>query len=220
MAKAPMPGLAKTRLIPALGAAGAAQLAARFLEATMHNALDAMLGPVILSAAPDRHHTAWAPVLASVAARPTEPQVLMLDQSDGDLGQRMSQAFDQVFEVAETVLLMGTDAPALDAGLLHEAAAALVGPVTGARTPAHDAVFVPTFDGGYVLVGLRRERRDRLADLFDDIPWSTDRVMALTRERLIERGWRVRELPAIADVDEPADLIHVPPGWLPNSRTL
>ena len=54
-----------------------------------------------------------------------------------------------------------------------------------------------------------------LACLFDGIAWSTSAVMAQTRDRLQAAGLRWAELPAVADVDEPADLVHVPAGWLP-----
>jgi glycosyltransferase A (GT-A) superfamily protein (DUF2064 family) len=71
-------------------------------------------------------------------------------------------------------------------------------------------VFVPALDGGYALVGQRR------ADLrwFSDMTWGHDHVMEDTRERLRAAGVRWVELPPVADIDEPADLAHLPPGWL------
>lgn len=202
MAKAPVPGLAKTRLAPALGAEGAARLAERFLTHTLREALAAGLGPVVLSCAPDARHPAFAPWAA-------EPGVALQDQPAGDLGQRMSAAFERAFALAPVVLLMGTDAPALDAALLTRAAQALA---------RHDAVFVPTLDGGYVLVGLvRRDGPGHRIDwqtLFTDMPWSTQQVMPRTRQRLAALGMRTLELPPLADVDEPADLAHVPAAWL------
>ncbi len=105
------------------------------------------------------------------------------------------------------VLLIGTDAPALDAALLRQAAAAL---------QSHDAVFVPALDGGYALVGLARPA-GAPARLFDGIAWSTPQVMAATEARLAELGLRAARLPPLADVDEPADLVHLPPGW-PEAR--
>jgi hypothetical protein len=98
---------------------------------------------------------------------------------------------------------MGTDAPALDATVLRAAAQAL-------RT--HDAVFVPALDGGYALVGLRAAA----PSLFSAMRWSTPQVMADTRARLAAAGLRHAELPALADIDEPADLQQLPPGWLAN----
>ncbi len=194
MAKAPLPGLAKTRLIPALGAAGAAALAARMLRHTLDEALAAGLGPVTLCAAPQASHPAFAEV-----AR--EGRITMADQGDGDLGARMQRALERALTAHAGALLIGTDAPALDAAVLRAAHAALT---------AHDAVLVPAHDGGYVLIGLRRvEPR-----LFEGMPWSTPQVLALTRERLRESGLRWAELPALHDIDEPADLAHLAGrGW-------
>lgn len=194
MAKAPLPGLAKTRLIPALGAAGAAALAARMLRHTLDEALAVGLGPVTLCAAPQASHPAFAEI-----AR--EGRITMADQGDGDLGARMQRALERALTAHAGALLIGTDAPALDAAVLRAAHAALT---------AHDAVLVPAHDGGYVLIGLRRvEPR-----LFEGMPWSTPQVLALTRERLRESGLRWAELPALHDIDEPADLAHLAGrGW-------
>ena len=94
--------------------------------------------------------------------------------------------------------------PALDAAVLRQAAAALSG---------HDAVFVPALDGGYGLVGLRQATAAALHCLFDGMCWSTPQVMAQTRQRLAAAGLRHAELPALPDIDEPADLVHLPEGW-------
>ena len=193
-AKAPVPGLAKTRLAPALGEAGAAALAERMLRHALAQAVAADVGPVELCAAPDASH----PALQAAAA---EHGVRLTEQGTGDLGLRMHRAFARSLMHHGRVLLIGTDAPSLDAGVLRQAASAL---------QDHDAVFVPALDGGYALVGQRR------ADprWFSDMRWSHDRVMEDTRERLRAAGVRWAELPAVADIDEPADLVHLPPGWL------
>ena len=193
-AKAPVPGLAKTRLAPALGEAGAAVLAERMLRQALAQAVAAYVGPVELCAAPDASH----PALQAAAA---EHGVRLTEQGTGDLGLRMHRAFARSLMHHGRVLLIGTDAPSLDAAVLRQAASAL---------QDHDAVFVPALDGGYALVGQRR------ADprWFSDMSWSHDRVMEDTRERLRAAGVRWAELPAVADIDEPADLVHLPPGWL------
>jgi rSAM/selenodomain-associated transferase 1 len=195
MAKAPIPGLAKTRLISALGPAGAAHLAERMLRATLDQALAAGLGAgVELAITPDTGH----PVFDALAR---DRRVRLLPQGDGDLGQRMARALTHALDGAAPALLIGTDAPSLDAALLQRAAGALAD---------HDAVFGPTLDGGYVLVGLRRPA----PWLFDAMTWSTPQVMQQTRARLHAHGWRHAELPPLADIDEPADLQHLPAGWL------
>lgn len=193
-AKAPVPGLAKTRLAPALGADGAAALAERMLHHALAQAAAADIGPVELCAAPDATHPA---VRAAAAAH----GAVLTEQGSGDLGERMHRAFVRGLSLHGRALLIGTDAPALDAALLRKAAQAL---------EDHDAVFVPAWDGGYALVGQRR------ADprWFSEMTWSHARVMADTRARLQAAGVRWAELNPVADIDEPADLVHLPPGWL------
>jgi rSAM/selenodomain-associated transferase 1 len=195
-AKAPVPGLAKTRLAPALGAAGAAALAERMLHHALAQAVAADVGPVELCAAPDASHPALQVAAAEVGAGLTE-------QGTGDLGLRMHRALARSLMRHGRALLIGTDAPALSALVLRQASSALLD---------HDAVFVPAQDGGYALVGQRR------ADprWFSDMAWSHNRVMEETRERLRAAGVRWAELPPVADIDEPGDLMHLPPGWLDN----
>jgi uncharacterized protein len=195
MAKAPVPGYAKTRLIPALGADGAAHLAARLLEHTLREARAAAFDAITLACAPNITHAAFT-------AQQQQGGVALVAQGEGDLGARMQRQFEREFaQGAARVIVIGTDAPALDAAMLRRAAEAL------ARS---DAVFVPAADGGYALIGLRRV----LAALFNDMPWSTSAVMATTRERLLHAAMQHTELPVVHDIDEPADLTHLPAGWL------
>ena len=194
MAKAPVPGYAKTRLIPAIGAVRAAQLADRLLHHAVDVALQAYLGPVDLCCAPDAQH-------ALLQAHRAQPGLVLSDQGEGDLGERMSRAFDRWWPLADRVLMTGTDAPALGAQVLRCAAQAL---------DDVDAVFVPAFDGGYALVGLRHAA----PGLFRDVAWSTARVMSTTRAHLAAAGMRHVELETLADIDEPADLAYLPPSWL------
>ena len=196
MAKAPVAGYAKTRLIPALGAEGAARLAEQLLRHALSEATHASADHVVLCAAPDHTHPSFTSLQADLG-------VELTDQSLGDLGERMHHAFLQALRQHEQVLLMGTDAPALSARVLREALA-LLGPEEA------DAVFVPAFDGGYALVGLRHP----CEALFAEMPWSTPQVMALTRARALTAGLRIAELPAVADIDEPQDLRHLPADWI------
>ncbi len=193
-ARAPVPGQAKTRLVPALGAAGAARLAERMIEGTMAHALAAGFQHVELCVTPDASH----PAFARVTAQHRVPVGL---QGEGDLGARMARALERTLAHHERALLVGTDAPSLDAARLREAAAALA---------THDAVFVPALDGGYALVGMRRPA----PALFDGIAWSTPHVMAATRDRARAAGLRWVELDPVPDIDEPPDLVHLPAGWI------
>jgi rSAM/selenodomain-associated transferase 1 len=193
-AKAPVAGLAKTRLIPALGGDGAAALAARLLDHAVRMGVEAGFDYCELCTTPDHSHAVFQRLAASY------PLVLTA-QGEGDLGERMHRALSRVLADHARVLLVGTDAPALSPAMLHAAASAL---------DSVDAVFVPTLDGGYALVGLARAQ----AALFTDMPWSTPQVMPATRVRAGAAQMAWTELPPIADIDEPADLVHLPEGWL------
>ncbi|GGC01470.1 hypothetical protein GCM10011352_29540 [Marinobacterium zhoushanense] len=187
LAKAPLPGLAKTRLIPALGEQGAARLAERMLRHTLSEAVAADLGPVELCVAPDADLSCW---------RDLPADFVLTDQGGGDLGQRMSAIAERVTP-EQPVLLIGTDCPDLTRDRLRTAACAL---------SCVDAVMVPASDGGYVLLGLKRfDHR-----LFNPIPWSTGQVADLTRQRIEALGWRLQELDTLHDIDDPEDLAHLP----------
>lgn len=184
-ARAPVPGSVKTRLIPALGAVGAARLAQRMLADTVDHALAAGLAATELCATPHPDDPSWAGHLP--------PGVHLSDQGVGDLGQRLGAAALRVIHGGERVLLIGTDCPALDAHRLGEAAAQL---------ESHDCVIHPARDGGYVLLGLARYD----PSLFGDIAWSTDTVAATTIARIRALGWSLFVGDTLNDIDEPADL--------------
>jgi len=192
-AKAPLPGQVKTRLIPALGAAGAARLAARLLDLALEQARTAGVAAVELCMSPAPSHAAWAGI-----ALP--PGIATSDQGEGDLGERMARAARRCIDNGEAVLLTGTDCPDLTAARLAEAAR---------RLASHDAVLYPAVDGGYPLLGLRAFDDS----LFADMPWSTDAVARLTLERMAALGWRVWVGETLRDIDEPGDL-----AWLPGNR--
>lgn len=196
-AKAPVAGQAKTRLIPALGAPAAAALAERLLHHTMSAALMAGFDDVELCVAPTVAHAAFARYAGRAACS------LSL-QGDSDLGARMDRALTRALARHRQALLIGTDAPALDATRLRAAAQALMAPTA-------EAVFVPAHDGGYALVGLRRPA----PELFAGMTWSTPGVMAETRRRATAAGLHWVECPPVHDIDEPADLQHLPPGLAP-----
>ena len=202
LAKAPVAGLAKTRLIPALGAKGAARAQRQFTRQILQTARSAALGPVSLWCAPDAQHRFFRAVRPGVD--------LCLPQPDGDLGHRMGVAFVYHFagqpaasarrpsqsqsrsQQPVPLLLVGTDCPALTPGHLQQAALAL---------QEHDVVLIPAEDGGYVLIGMRRW----VPEVFEDITWSTNQVLTQTRQRLRDARASWKELPALWDVDEPAD---------------
>jgi rSAM/selenodomain-associated transferase 1 len=187
LAKAPLPGLAKTRLAPALGTDGAAALQARFIERTVATAHAAAIGPVTLWAAPDQYHPAFQTLSALLG-------VTLARQPAGDLGARMLAAIEAAQGPA---LVIGTDCPALTAEHLIAAAAVL--------RDGCDAVVIPVEDGGYALIGTRKPQ----PALFEGVPWSTANVMAETRRRLRATRLVWREPARLWDVDEPADLARM-----------
>ena len=183
LARAPVAGHAKSRLIPALGAEAAAALQARLIERTVATAASARIGPVTLWATPDETHPLFRAMRRQFG-------VALARQPDGDLGARMHAA---VGASDGPALVIGTDCPALSADHLHLAAATLRN---------YDVVVIPADDGGYVLIGLRQPH----PTLFADIEWGTKTVMTETRRRLQSLTLSWRELPTLWDVDTPEDL--------------
>jgi rSAM/selenodomain-associated transferase 1 len=186
MAKAPIPGQVKTRLLPALGAEGAARLHARLLHAVVDRLLKARLCPVRLCCAPGTNHPDFAAPAAGGAR--LEPQI------GADLGERMAHAARRALATARHVVIVGTDVPELGPDYVERAILAL--------RNDNDAVLGPVEDGGYGLLGLNRMDET----LFRGIAWSTARVADATRRRLLSLGWRWEELPMLWDIDRPEDL--------------
>jgi uncharacterized protein len=193
-AKAPVPGFAKTRLIPALGPEGAAALAARLLAHALVQAQAARVGPVTLCMTPAPDDPAWSGV-------PLPEGIILTAQGEGDLGARMARVAERVTAAGEAILLIGTDCPGLTAERLREAALVLA---------SSDAVMIPAMDGGYTLLGLSRFD----AAVFKDIAWSTASVAQETRQRIKALGWSLWEGAPLPDIDEPGDLRFLPEGWL------
>lgn len=189
-AKAPRAGHVKTRLMPLLGADGAAWAQARLLGHTLHLARSwqgaAPRRLLRLWADPDPNHPFFAAHMPLSCLR-TQPAI--------DLGERLLLSCREGLTEGEGVLLMGGDAVSLTPALLEEASQSL---------QSHDAVMIPANDGGYLLLGVRQAQ----AELFREIPWGTDQVARLTRERLQRLGWSWRELPCQWDVDRPEDWQH------------
>jgi uncharacterized protein len=182
LAKAPLPGLVKTRLVPALGPQGAAQLQRALVARTVETACRAGTGPVTLWTSLDPDHEIFTALASRFAVR-------LACQNDGDLGARMLAAI-----ATGPTLVIGNDCPALTPHHLREAAAAL--------RDGNDAVIIPAEDGGYVLIGLRQPQ----PALFCAMRWSVPTVLAQTRRRLAQCDLRARELAGLWDVDVPEDL--------------
>jgi uncharacterized protein len=177
----PTPGMAKTRLIPALGAAGAADLHRRLAESTLAQVRASGLRfELRVTGASLEDFRAW---LGPVA---------VVDQGDGDLGARLERAAPPY-----PVLFIGSDVPDIGADHLREAAALL---------DRGQIVVGPAADGGYWLLGLPHP----VAGIFRDISWGTEGVLGETLDVLRGARIEPSLLPVLHDVDRPEDLARFP----------
>jgi uncharacterized protein len=180
-AKLPRAGEAKTRLAPAVGAEGAAELARAFITDTWSRVT----------------RLPWArPILASTGSWPEgliPARVEVWPQGEGDLGARMERILLRALEVCPAAMALGADSPGLPMAHLEAARAAL---------EHADAVFGPSDDGGFYLLALRRLP----VGAFTNLPWSQPETLARTEERLKSLGLTVARVAPFFDVDVPADL--------------
>ena len=184
----PEPGKTKTRLIPALGPEGAADLHRQMIDSTLTWARQLKNNSAVslefcYEGGDERRVRQW---LGSDI--PCCPQV------NGDLGARMAQAFNEAFSAGMArAIIVGTDCPGLTGGLVQTAFEALMD---------HDVVLGPAKDGGYYLIGLRKPK----PQLFDGIPWGTGEVLPKTLGIAADLKLRVFLLDSLDDVDRPEDL--------------
>jgi rSAM/selenodomain-associated transferase 1 len=119
-----------------------------------------------------------------------------LPQTGDDLGDRMDEAFADVFSGdVEEALLIGSDIPGLTTGIIEEAFASLA---------RNDAVIGPADDGGYYLIGFRKNTFT--PGIFHDMVWSTSTVFRFTMDKLHDASRKVHILSELTDVDTVEDL--------------
>jgi rSAM/selenodomain-associated transferase 1 len=188
----PAPGRSKTRLIPALGEAGAADLHRQMTEHLMGKAVH--LSAVRSVALEVRFDGGTS----DTVARWLGGRCTCRPQGGGDIGQRMRRALQCAHrQGAKRAVLVGCDIPGIGIELLSEAFDRLI---------LHDVVLGPAADGGYYLLGTRRDSFDALAPaLFQGIPWGTESVYADTLSA-IGSAASVFSLATLRDVDRPEDL--------------
>lgn len=202
MAKAPRPGLSKTRLCPPLRPNQAAALSGAFLRDITENiALAGRQVPVTgyIAYAPagsealfGGHLAAGTRLLLADGSPPVPPGVAAL-------GRSLLHAFRTMLALGHrAAVALNADSPTLPTALLVRTATMLA-------APGDRVVLGPAEDGGYYLIGMKSAH----AHLFADIPWSTGAVAATTRARAAALGLEVVELPAWYDVDDPAALIRL-----------
>jgi rSAM/selenodomain-associated transferase 1 len=194
-ARAPVAGATKTRLIPRLGADGAARLQEQLIERALTRATAVVGAAVSLWVAGDVAH----PFVADAAGR---HGVALYAQQGLDLGERMAHAFAALLHDAERAVLIGTDCPAMTVDDLHDAAAAL---------DINDVVVQPALDGGYVLIALGAPQ----PQLFAGIAWGSALVLEQTMARAAELGLTVGRARPLPDLDTPEDHAHaLAQGWI------
>lgn len=186
-AKAPIPGQVKKRLIPALGAKGAARLHQEMLEQKLRIANDNQIAQLELYCWPNKYH----PYFQEVQSRYS----LQLHNQQGDnLGERMAHAMQQTIDEHSNVVLIGTDSPPLDRYYLIQVFQALQSDT--------EAVIGPAEDGGYILIGLSRFN----SEIFQGITWGGETVCRQTISKFKKTNFDYIELYTLWDVDRPEDL--------------
>lgn len=194
MTKAPEPGRSKTRLVPPLTYAEAADLARALLADQLEN---------LARFAGARRFIAFTPATAAGFFAGCAAQGFQsFAQRGDDLGERMANAFGDLFARGfGSVVLIGGDLPAVPLEVFERAYAALA-------SAAAEVVLGPSADGGYYLIGMNR----LVAGIFDGIVWSRADVLARTREKCTALGLSCEILPAWYDIDKPEDLERLWPG--------
>ncbi len=187
MVRYPRKGRVKSRLARDLGEVPATNLYRRFVE-DMVDVLDASGVGYLIAHTPDADRKAMEAWLGSTAD--------FITQVGSDLGQRLESVLSRCFELGKSrSAALGSDTPDLDPEVLREAMFSL---------ERHDAVLGPCADGGYYLIGFRREAFE--PEVFRNIPWSTSRVLSMTIDSLERSGTDYRLLPEWQDIDTLNDL--------------
>ncbi len=183
-ARYPVPGQAKTRLIPELGPEGAARLHRRMTEHAVAAARSvAAVLTICCTGGRRRDFRAWL-----------GPDLDFAVQPELDLGGRLQWAFERAFRNGSArAMAIGADVPGIAPAILREAFDAL---------DTRDVVLGPAMDGGYYLIGMNRPH----PELFAGMAWGTESVCVQTRRAIQRLGLSCHELPVLNDVDRPGDL--------------
>jgi uncharacterized protein len=193
MAKASAPGRTKTRLVPPLTYQEAAAFNTAFLQDISANILAAA------QSRPIQPYMAYGPSGPDAVAffRDTlPPDVRLVESCWPDFGSCLYGAIDRLLACGHgSAVVLNSDSPTLPTSLLTETAEVLA-------QPGDRAVFGPSTDGGYYLLGLKSRHRR----LFEDIAWSTDQVADQTLARAAEIELSVHLLPEWYDVDDARSL--------------
>lgn len=201
--KPAVPGDVKTRLVPPLTPAEAAELHLVALDDVIAAARTARSGVLQL------HVAGGTPLDAQLGRR--YPELEILPQAGGDLGARLAAAFQTAFESGhQRVLIVGSDHPTLPPVYFERGLALL---------ESNDVVIGPSRDGGYYLVGIRKQAWPEASIIFRSIPWSTARVLETSLQRARAAGLELASTPEWYDVDRPEDLERLARDAAPGSAS-
>ncbi|MBL4820630.1 MAG: TIGR04282 family arsenosugar biosynthesis glycosyltransferase [Gammaproteobacteria bacterium] len=187
-AKAPLEGQVKTRLVPELGTSRALDLHCAMVAYQIRRVIEGNIAPMELWVSSNPSHAFFQSLCEKAH---------IYEQRGNDLGQRMLHAVKSALQRGDSVLLVGTDCPSVDQQYLEQA--------MGLLQQGVDVILGPAEDGGYVLIGMNQTH----PELFRDISWGSDQVMASTVERIISAGLSYKSLETRWDVDRPEDLVRL-----------
>ena len=183
-ARAVSPGAVKTRLIPLFGAPGAAEFHAALISDTVRKVNR------VAKHASRYFFLAGGKFPSSLAGYRRHRQ------RGRDLGVRLELAFQLLFRRHTAAVIIGTDSPGLPPKVLAQALGEL---------RSCDAVLGPCPDGGYYLIGMRRQERQRFRGVFRRVRWGSSSAFRDTLDSLLHRGFICSVLEPLADIDRPED---------------
>ena len=177
-----VPGKVKTRLAKTIGDKEALDVYLRLLEITKREVLKVEANKEVWYAWDIGKDDIWEEELFSKKT-----------QIDGDLGEKMKNAFEDSFKNGRNkMVLIGSDCPTLTSKIIEEAFAKL---------DENDVVFGPSEDGGYYLIGMSSYK----PEVLEGIDWSTERVMEQTELRAQENEIKLAKLQVLNDIDNEND---------------
>jgi hypothetical protein len=197
MTKVPIAGTVKTRLQPLLPAKECAELAAALLKDTVKKTRFVCNKTIVAFSPPGKQRE---------LEKALKAEYIYIEQRGINLGERMFDAFRFAFESSfDSVVMIGTDSPTFPADFMELAFENL---------RSAEAVLGKTADGGFYLIGLRRLRKE----IFENIEWSTAKTVEQTKRNITQLNYKLQEIPAWYDVDEPEDLRRLYKEFLTDER--
>ena len=188
----PAPGASKTRLIPALGEEGAANLQKKLTEHVVAQTCH------LQSDIPCDLEIHYAGGNLAAMQKWLGIKITYKPQAEGDIGMKMAQAMAAHLEKKSRILLLGSDLPEISSSILAEAFGSL---------KQHDLTIGPAFDGGYYLIGVNGGlKKQTLFSLFANISWGADNVFTETLANAEHHHLSLYILPKLHDIDRPEDL--------------